>query len=138
MKTFTIHTIFAAAALFGATAAHADTLLKAEVPFAFSMNGAKFAPGTYEIRAGRTPDQLILCNLENYRMAFALYSPAETPREAQDGKSRLVFKCVDGACILADVVDSVSGIELRLPAPKFPKGARARTECTPPTVVTVP
>jgi hypothetical protein len=137
MKNFTIHTIFAAAALFGASAAHAETLLRAEVPFAFSMNGAKFGPGSYEIRASNTPAQLVLCNLENYRMSVALYIPEEFPRQAQDGKSKLVFDCLDGACVLVDVWDSGSGLDLRLPSPKNRKGIRTQTEETPATVVRV-
>ena len=128
MKTFTMKMIFAAAALFGASTAQAGTLLRAEVPFPFSMNGREFRPGTYEVRSDSRPIQLVLCNLESYRMGVALYTPEELPRGARDGKSKLVFECSDGECVLVDVLDVGSGLGLRLPLQKGPKGGRARTE----------
>lgn len=128
MKNSTMNLILAAAALFGASAAQASTVLQAEVPFAFSMNGRDFRPGTYEVRSDSSPSQLVLCNLENYRMGVALYTPEELPRDAYKGKSRLIFKCNDGACVLVDVVDLRSGIGLHIPPPKSRKGGPTRIE----------
>jgi len=128
MKTFTMNMILATAALFGASVAQASTVLRAEVPFPFSMNGREFRPGTYEVRSDNSPLQLVLCNLENYRMGVALYNPEELPRDASDGKSKLVFECNDGACVLVDVVDMRSGLGLRIPQQKSRRGGRARTE----------
>jgi hypothetical protein len=125
MKTFTLMMIFAAAAVSGAYA-QASTMLRAEVPFPFSMNGTEFRPGAYQIRSTSMPEQLELYNVDDATMSKALYLPGQTPRE-RDGKSKLVFQCIDGACVLVDVWDSKSGVDFRLPVPKDKKGSHTWT-----------
>jgi len=135
MKHFTINMIFAAAALLGAHAAQAATSLRAEVPFRFSMNGKEFRPGTYELRSDSRPVQLILQSLENHGGALAFYTSEELPQNAGNRKSKLIFQCTDGACALVDVLDSNSGVRLRLAPPKIRKGRPASIEGN--TIVTV-
>jgi hypothetical protein len=127
MKNFTMNMIFAAAVLSGASAARADNILRAEVPFPFSMSGKEFSPGKYEVQSdGRF--QLILRNRENSGGGLAAFTSELLPQNAADGKSKLVFACTDGACVLVDVVDSGKGVRLSLPLPKNHKGSPARMD----------
>src|SRR5262249_40624884 len=68
------------------------SLLRAEVPFSFSMNGREFRPGAYELQTESRPVQLILRNLETYRSEVTLYASEALPRNTANGKSKLVFQ----------------------------------------------
>jgi hypothetical protein len=72
-------TIFSVAALlalafFVQSPAAAQTLVRADVPFAFEAAGQQFAPGTYTLNTGFHAGLLVLTNAEG-RSAFMITRP---------------------------------------------------------------
>jgi hypothetical protein len=100
------HCMTTAAAVLMVTAgvASAQTVLKAEVPFAFHVGGKVMEPGTIRLRVnGGNFGGVIVNNYDAKRTYIVLpKSRGDAPKKwIASGQPRLGFDCSTGTCILA-------------------------------------
>ena len=106
MKRLTNSMATAAAVLMvTAGVASAQNLMKAEVPFAFSVGNKVMEPGTIRVRLldGHTAKGAITVNNYATRRTYIVLpkSEGDAPRQwIESGQAKLAFDCTSGACIL--------------------------------------
>jgi hypothetical protein len=97
--------------------------LSAEVPFGFTANKVELAAGAYDLNMGGSIPQghVQLSNRQAHRSVLIRASNPEY--KGGEARPRLVFRCADGQCALAELwtADSTG---YRLSLPKTPAGAR--------------
>lgn len=117
-RMFNAMTIAAALAL-AAPVAFGQTTLKADVPFAFVAGGVQWPAGEYEVRSDQQNGSAVVTirNAESGRGAVML---AQSPLIGKSlDQPKLMFKCGDGPCRMAEVWDGRStGWQLALPRGK--------------------
>ncbi|MEO8368616.1 MAG: hypothetical protein ABI806_05415 [Candidatus Solibacter sp.] len=109
MKRMTNTMMTAAAVLMlGAGVASAQTTLKAEIPFAFSVAGKVTEPGTYQVRSLRGSSSTASFAIRNtatgrtYLLVPNYHSDA--PKGwTSSGTPRVAFDCSTGACALRKI-----------------------------------
>lgn len=95
---------FAASAAFLGTAAYGQSSLKADVPFAFSVPGGGAVSGNYiiDIDSNGSSRVLRLYNTDTHK-AVAVIATSLTNGKSAAIEPRLVFRCSDAGCALAEV-----------------------------------
>jgi CDP-diacylglycerol pyrophosphatase len=113
MTSLTTKLTIAAAALFAAGAASAQTL-KADIPFAFQSGSKVMAAGTYNVDLRGPAGTVVIRNSQ--RSAEVLAMPT-THIEGKGGTAKLIFSCGHGPCYLVQAWsdDSASGLAFRAP-----------------------
>jgi hypothetical protein len=96
----------------------AQTIMKADVPFAFTVGSNQMPAGSYEIRAmgGRAT---LIQSKDGHDKVLALCGPAG-PSKAVD-ETKLVFKRYGDRYILSQIWTSTSGEGLQAPASNLEK-----------------
>jgi hypothetical protein len=123
-------TTAAAVLMVTAGVASAQTLLKAEVPFAFHVGGRVMEPGTIHVRLNRGNAAIVTVhNFATKRSYIVLpKSTGDAPRKwIASGEPRLGFDCSTGTCILAQVW-SGEGRAYQFYGPKTRAGETLLTE----------
>jgi len=114
-----------AGAILMAGGAYAQQRLIADVPFGFTTGNHELAAGNYELKMG---DPLPRAHLQLINSAThkAIFIRAASPEYTYgEARPRLVFRCVDGRCALAQVW-SASETGYRFALPKAREGANVR------------
>jgi hypothetical protein len=130
MKSLTICSLMAAAALTAlANGASAQTL-NAEIPFSFQAGRAAMGPGAYTVRLiqGAGSSYFTLRNEDTRQSVILTRSVQENaPKKwLADGKARLGFDCVEARCVLRQVWSGGSSLAYAVPAPKSRETEAAR------------
>ena len=109
--------VFAVSAIAFGTVAFGQTRMTAEIPFAFHTVRGTLPAGTYEVSdvslAG-VPHLVVLRNKASQQTAVAGNATFNAYRKA-DGKSSLVFSCVEHNCALTAIRTSGYSLEYRAP-----------------------
>ena len=111
--------ILSGLAMMSAAYAQSTQPIQAKVPFAFSVKGATLTPGTYRLTYSNTSGILAVGGVQGTKGgAFVLARPGSSP-EASDASAKLVFRCYEKACYLAQVWQGSigGGRNLELPQP---------------------
>ena len=122
MKTTTMRTMIAAAALVVAAGTASAQSYTAEIPMAFRAAGTKMAPGKYEVRTARTQATEILIlhnNTDNTNLALLTPVRSDTPKQwLVAGNPTISFECGKGACTLRKMWNGSASYAYDFPAPK--------------------
>jgi hypothetical protein len=101
------------------SAAHAQSgqPIQAKVPFAFIAQNTMLASGTYQLTYNTTAHRLMIRGLnQNAKSAFATAVPTSAS-SSRDEFGKLVFRCYEKTCYLAQVwqgsIGSGRGLEVR-------------------------
>jgi hypothetical protein len=123
MTNFTKNLMAAAAALVvSAGMVSAQTvIMKADVPFAFQVNGKVMPAGTYYV-ANHSKTSVPVFSLQNYQGQSAMTAPP-VPQDAAkawraDQQPRLAFECGDSGCALSQVWTGGAAPAYKLSRPK--------------------
>jgi hypothetical protein len=84
--------------LLSASAAYAQSLVQADVPFAFKVGKTQLPAGTYEIRTN-CQHMVVIHNPQAGKSAFSQVMPGET----SDASPRLVFHRIGNQYFLAEI-----------------------------------
>ena len=109
MRRLTKYMAAAAAVLIlTAGVASAQSLMKAEIPFAFSAGNKVVEPGTYHVRVLPGLANYGVLNIYNFdtRHSYLLLPRSRdgaSPKWIASGLPRIAFDCSTGACILTRV-----------------------------------
>ena len=102
---------------FSAAQAQSSQPIRAEIPFAFTVQNMNLAAGNYQLKYNNTAHILSIRDLDqNSESSFANFIPADAaPSSNRSG--RLVFRCYGNNCDLAQVWQGVAsggrGLEVR-------------------------
>jgi hypothetical protein len=97
--------------------------LSADVPFGFTANKLELAAGQYDLKVG-SPIPQGHVHLWNSAARTGVFVRTINPEYTRgESKPRLVFRCADGHCALAEIWTADS-IGYRVGVPKSPAGAR--------------
>ena len=133
MKRTTTYMATAAAALImTAGTASAQSPMKAEIPFAFSVGNKVVEPGTYRIGfVSRMTSNVILrvdnVDTKSTHMMLPQASSGPSAKWLAGGAPRLAFDCSSGACVLKQVWFG-DGPAYQLSSPKTRGGEMRLTE----------
>ena len=105
MTTFANFVLASAALLVSSGALSAQTVGKADVPFAFRIPGGSLPAGKYVIHTQAAGMNIAKITAEDARKSVLVPTPSNltAPYAAREGKSRLVFSCVADDCALAEI-----------------------------------
>jgi hypothetical protein len=122
----------AAALIMTAGTASAQNLMKAEVPFAFSVGNKVVEPGTYRIGfVSRMTSNVVLrvdnVDTKSTHMMLPQASSGPSAKWLAGGTPRLAFDCSTGACVLKQVWFG-DGPAYQLGSPKTRGGEMRLTE----------
>ena len=132
-RTTTFMATAAAALIMTAGTASAQSLMKAEVPFAFSVGNKVVEPGTYRIGfASRMTSNVILrvdnVDTKSTHMMLPQASSGPSAKWLAGGAPRLAFDCSTGACALKQVWFGDGYPAYQLNSPKAHGGEMRLTE----------
>jgi hypothetical protein len=110
MKKLTTKVMIAVAALVvaaGAVSAQPQTTMTAQIPFEFRAGNQVMAPGTYRVDSldiGSSTKIFRLLDV-NLRRSIVVLPQAQVDPEKRTvpGRPGLVFACIDGRCVLAEL-----------------------------------
>jgi len=125
MKTLTNSLMIAAVAMAAVAGEAKAQSMKVEVPFSFQVSGKTMAPGSYLVST-RTNSGIPMFRLLNTDSRTPVLAMASQTRD-QSGPAKLVFRCGEGGCALAQVWTGTAGA-YNLNLPKAAPGARAMIE----------
>ena len=134
MKRTTTYMATAAAALImTAGTASAQSLMKAEVPFAFSVGNKVVEPGTYRIGIVSPMTSNVILRVDNVdtkstHMMLPQASSGPSAKWLAGGAPRLAFDCSTGACALKQIWFGESHPAYQLSGPKTHGGEMRLTE----------
>ncbi len=134
MKRTTIYMATAAAALImTAGTASAQSLLKAEVPFAFNVGNKVTEPGTYRIGIVSQATGNVILRVDNAgtKSTYMMLPQASSGPAAKwlaSGAPRLAFDCSTGACVLKQIWFGENYPTYQLNGPKTHGGEMRLTE----------
>lgn len=126
MKSLTNRLMVVAAAVAAVAGVASAQTMKVEVPFSFQASGAVMPAGTYSIalREGYSSVPIFrLLNSEAKRSALVMPTQAHNKGAGRYTEAKLIFRCADGSCALAQVWTGTPLGAYDLPAPK---GARTQ------------
>jgi hypothetical protein len=110
MKKLTTRLTIAAAALVaaaGAASAQPQTTMTAQIPFEFRAGNQVMAPGTYRVDSLNIGSSIEIFRLVdvNLRRSIVVLPQAKVDPEkgSAEGRPNLVFACIDGRCVLAEL-----------------------------------
>jgi hypothetical protein len=122
MKSLTMKLTIAAAALFAAGAASAQTM-KADIPFAFQTGGKVMAAGTYRVDL-RGPAATVILHDAKWESAV-IARPVTHIAGKNEQTAKLVFVCGPGPCTLVQAWPGYSEDGLTFRAPKLDRNEEA-------------
>ncbi|MDR3702392.1 MAG: hypothetical protein P4L56_22280 [Candidatus Sulfopaludibacter sp.] len=126
MKSLTMRTMIAAAALVVAAGTASAQTYKAEIPMAFRAAGKLMTPGSYEIRVSRnSATELLYVHNTGANNGVILVAQVKTdpPKEWRDARNpKLAFACIGGACTLSRMWNGSDSFAYSFPSPKAPAG----------------
>jgi len=120
MTNFTKNLMVAAAAMVVTAGMASAQSMKAEIPFAFDVNGKTMPSGTYDVgKQSRSGAPLFTLRTQG-SAAMALPDSAHDPDKEwrADARPRLAFWCGDGHCTLAEIWKGYGTPAYRMPRPK--------------------
>ena len=125
-------TTAAAVLLVTVGAASAQSLMKAEVPFAFSVGNKVMEPGTIQVRlvSTSTGNGALIVNNYDTKHGYVVLpkSIGDAPKQwISSGRAKLGFDCTSGVCVLARVWTG-SGHAYEFQGPKARSGEMLLTE----------
>jgi hypothetical protein len=100
---------------------HAQTIMSANVPFAFSVGQQQLSAGAYAVR-GMSSGATLIENKDGQEKVLALYQSAG-PSKADETK--LVFDKIGDHYFLRQIWSSTKGQGMAIPEPKLEKELRA-------------
>lgn len=110
--------ILSGLATISAAYAQSTQPIQAKVPFAFSVKDTTLAAGAYRLTYSNTARVLSIQGVEGTEGgAFALALPESAPG-ASHQSPKLVFRCYDKACYLAEVWQGTIGGDRNLEVPQ--------------------
>jgi len=126
MKTLTMHTMIAAAALVAAAGSASAQTYRAEIPVAFRVIGKQMTPGSYDVRVmnNGNGEKVYLYN-RTANTSAALVSPvhSDAPRKWRDLRApKIALECAGSDCTLRRIWNGSDVFALEFPAPKAPTG----------------
>lgn len=128
MTHLTINTILAAAAVFAAGSASAQTL-KADIPFTFQVAGATLAPGTYHVATAQNPTSryVIIRNAETHASVLARYMSSDVSKGAKSHETATIqFECSGARCALREVWTGSDSLSYHFDGPKLGRDGDTR------------
>jgi hypothetical protein len=126
MKNFAAIALFVAATFAAGSAPAQDHMVKATVPFNFTVGDQTLPSGTYTIGSIRPSSNLLV--IRNWDKKVNVLSMG-LPNESKPGHDNtLVFHKVGGHYYLSEIHSEGASIDARLPASKAEKRARAQVE----------
>jgi hypothetical protein len=126
MKTTTMRTMIAAAALVVAAGSASAQTYKADVPVAFQVGSKVMAAGSYSVRlidnsVGKTV--IVYNRATNTSAALVSSVKTDTPKSwLAAGNPVITFDCVDSVCRLGKLWTGSDSFAYRLSTPKAPNG----------------
>ena len=130
MKSLTNTLMVAAAAMAAVAGAASAQSMKVEVPFAFRVSGTVMPAGTYQVStssAMTSRPTFRLLNTELKRPVLAM-PVGELGTGENSRVAKLVFRCGDGACALAQIWTGTGHGAYYLPSPKSSHDDKAMVE----------
>ena len=132
-RTITLMATAAAALIMTAGTASAQSLMKVEVPFAFSVGNTVVEPGTYRVGiVSRMTSNMVLrvdnVDTKSTYMILPRASSGPSARWLASGTARLAFDCSTGACVLKQVWFGEGFSAYELGGPKKHAGEMQLTE----------
>jgi hypothetical protein len=131
MKTFTMNTIIAVAALAVAAGNASAQTYKADIPMAFRAFDAVMAPGSYEFSlvsgaSGRAI--LVIRNVNSHdAVTVAPFPGTDAPKAWRAAAHPLIgFACYGRACAIQQLWDGTSQSTLAIPVRKLPAAEAER------------
>ncbi len=121
MKSFTILSMIAAAALAVAAGSASAQTLTAEIPMAFSAGGRLMTPGNYDFNVETNSvghPVLTVRNRATSRQALLFpFHGSDAPTAWRDeGSPKITLECLDGNCTLRTVWNGKDDYQYQLPA----------------------
>jgi hypothetical protein len=138
MKTLTIRSMIAVAALAVAAGSASAQTFKAEIPMSFRAGDKLMASGSYQVRVetGASGKGVVFVhNLETHDAVALLPGAQSDPAKSwlKQASPVMAFKCFDGACTLGRLWNGETSF-----AYNFPMRTRDSVEGRQATVVTLP
>lgn len=132
-RTITYMATAAAALIMTAGTASAQSLLTAEVPFAFNVGNKVVEPGTYRIGIVSHATGNVILRVDNAgtkstQMMLPQASSGPSAKWLASGAPRLAFDCSTGACVLKQIWFGENYPTYRLSGPKTHGGEMRLTE----------
>ena len=132
-RTTTIMATAAAALIMTAGTASAQSVMKVDVPFAFSVGNTVVEPGTYRVgMVSRMTSNMVLrvdnVDTKSTHMILPKASSNPSAKWLASGTARLAFDCSTGACVLKQVWFGEGSQAYQLGAPKKHAGEMQLTE----------
>ena len=122
MKTNTLRTMLAAAALVVAAGTASAQTFKAEVPIAFTVGNKTMAPGSYDVRLdSRSGTQMVVVRNSSTHTSAVLASPVRADASkawVAAGNPMIAFECAGGSCRLSKLWTGSGSSELHFQTPK--------------------
>jgi hypothetical protein len=105
MKSFLIHSMFAAATLVAVAGSASAQSMKAEIPFAFRAGAVLMQPGTYDVvaRQGMSSMLFQLQNRDTHESVVLFREGTRDVPKAAAGVRKLAFLCAAGDCVLSEL-----------------------------------
>jgi hypothetical protein len=126
MKTLTMRSMIAMAALAVAASSASAQTYKAEVPMSFRAGSTQMAPGAYDFQVvirSSGHASVVVHKADGSASAMLLTVPgSDAPKAWQkEGNPKIGFNCVDGTCTLARLWNGRDESVYAFPVRKLPK-----------------
>jgi len=131
MKTLTMHSLVAVAALAVAAVSASAQSYKADIPMAFHAGDKAMPAGTYKLDVVKSNNGLPIFELRNTataRGAFLLtYSGSDAPKAWREaGQPVLSFDCLGESCTLRQLWNGSGSATYKFPSRKAPAAEKER------------
>jgi len=131
MKTWTMLSTIAVAALTVAAGSASAQIYKAEIPMAFRAGRIALAPGAYnfEVRMSNAGHDVLMIRRGDSKVVATVLPTAgsDAPKAWRDnGNPIIAFECVDHDCTLRQLWGGQDVTALQFPAPKLSPAAAER------------
>jgi hypothetical protein len=131
MKTLTMRSMIAVAALAVAACSASAQTYKADIPMSFSAGNQQMAPGSYEFQvASGSAGRAYIAVRKTDGSAAVMLLPiagADAPKAWQkEGKPKIAFECLGKACSLARLWNGQDVSVYAFPSRKLPKAEAER------------
>jgi hypothetical protein len=126
MKTLTMHSMFAVAALAAAAGSASAQTYKAEIPMAFQAGGKLMTPGTYSFSVQMNAsghDILTVASRDFKQVARVVPIPGSDAPKAWrvEGNPKIAFECVESKCSLTKLWNGRDTSAYQFYSPKLTK-----------------
>lgn len=126
MKSMMNHLMVAAVAMAAVAGVASAQTLKVEVPFAFRASGTVMPAGTYYVVSRPTGSGVPIFRVLNLDAKRGILASAGLKHEgASNGEAKLVFRCYDSSCTLAQIWTGSAVGAYDIPMPKLHSDERA-------------